>query len=295
MSKLQQENKRNSVKMTTRVPGALYHTEKRNVLDWLRDKMTARTAGLLYFVNGAAGLFSYKIVPGRLIVQGNATATANHILASEMLFRVSIVSELIGAVAFIFLAMTLYRLFNGVNKTHASLLVAFILVASSIMFLIVLNEIAALALFHGADYLSVFQKQQLDAQGMLFLDVHDQGVIVANIFWGLWLFPFGVLVMRSGFIPRILGILLIAACFGYVANSLMLLLLPSYAPIVNLVTVFSYILGAAGEGSTQLWLLIKGVKMPRLAAPPLDRAVIARDTSAATATFSLTEESRISE
>ena len=261
MSQLQQENK-----MTARTAGALYYTEKRTVLDWLRDKMTARVAGLLYLINGTAGLFSYKIVPGRLIVQSNATATANNILASELLFRVSIVSELIGAVAFIFLAITLYRLFSGVNKTHALLLVAFILVASAIMFVIVLNEIAALALFHGAGFLSVFQKQQLDAQGMLFLDVHDQGIIVANIFWGLWLFPFGVLVLRSGFIPRILGVLLIAACFGYVANSLMLLLVPSYGPVVNLVTVFSYILGGSGEGSTQLWLLIKGVKVPRLAA-----------------------------
>jgi hypothetical protein len=200
-------------------------------------------------------------------VQGNAAATANHILASEALFRVSIVSELIGAVAFIFLAITLNRLFNGVNKAHALLLVAFILAAVSIMFLIVLNEIAALALFHGVDYLSVFQKQQLDAQAMLFLHVHDQGVILANIFWGLWLFPFGVLVMRSGFLPRILGVLLIAACFGYVANSLTLLLLPSYAPVVNLVTLLSYILGAAGEGSAQFWLLIMGAKVQRLAVP----------------------------
>ena len=261
MSKLQQENK-----MTTQVAGALYHTEKRNVLDWLRDNMTARTAGLLYFVNGAAGFFSYMIVSKNLIVQGNATATANSILASEMLFRVGIVSELVGAVAFIFLAITLYRLFSGVNKTQASLLVAFILVASAIMFLIPLNEIAALALFHDAGFLSVFQKQQLDAQAMLFLQLHDQGVIVVSIFWGLWLFPFGVLVMRSGFIPRILGVLLIAAYFGYVANALTLLLMPNYAPAVNLMSVVYVVLAAAGEGSTQLWLLIKGVKMPRLAA-----------------------------
>jgi hypothetical protein len=181
-----------------------------------------------------------------------------------------------------------------VNKTQASLLVSFILVASSIMFLIVLSELAALALFHGAGFLSVFQKQQLDAQGMLFLNMHDQGVVIANIFWGLWLLPFGVLAIRSGFFPRILGILLIAACFGYVANSLMLLLAPSYGPVVNLVTVVSYIVGGAGEGSMQLWLLIMGAKTPRLAASPLDRTVIAPATSAATATSALAEESRIS-
>src|SRR2546421_5387222 len=152
----------------------MLHPKQENKMN--SNKMTARIAGALYILNGAAGLFSYKIVPGRLIVQGNATATANNILASEMLFRVSIVSELVGAVAFILLAITLYRLFSGVNKTHASLLVAFILVASASMFLIVLNEIAALALFHVAGFLSVFTKQQLDAQAMLFLQLHDQGV-----------------------------------------------------------------------------------------------------------------------
>jgi len=207
------------------------------------------------------------IVPKKLIVEGNATATASNILASEMLFRISIVSELVGAVAFIFLAITLYRLFNGVNKTHASLLVAFILVASAIMFVIVLNEIAALALFHGADYLAVFQQQQRDAQAMLFLQLHDQGVIVVSIFWGLWLYPFGVLILRSGFLPRILGVLLIAACFGYVGNALTLLLVPSYAPAVDLMTAVYVVLAAAGEGSTQLYLLIKGVKGQRPSHP----------------------------
>src|SRR5215469_18890776 len=120
---------------------------------------------------------------------------------------------------------------------HASVMVAFMLVAASITCLIVLNEIAALALFHNADSLSVLQKQQGDAQGMLFLTVHDQGLVVANIFCGLWLLPLGVLVIRSGFLPRILGILLVATCFGYVVNSLLLLLLPGYTSVVNLVTI----------------------------------------------------------
>lgn len=261
MSNLQQENTMNS--MTARVAGTLDHAEERKALDWLRDKVTARAAGLLYLVNGAPGYFSYMFVPKRLIVQGNATATAHNILASELLFRVSIVSELVGAVAFIFLAIRLYRLFSGVNKTDASLLVSFILVASSIMFLIVLNEIAALALFHGAGFLAAFPKQQLDAIAMLFLQLHDQGVTLASIFWGLWLFPFGVLVLRSGYIPRVLGVLLIAACFGYVANALTLLLVPDYASLVSLMTVAYAVLGAAGEGSTLLWLLVKGVKVQR--------------------------------
>ncbi len=143
--------------------------------------------------------------------------------------------------------MTLYRLFNEVSKTQTLLLIAFILAVVPIMFLVVLNETAALALFHSAASLAVFQKQQLNAQAMLFLQIHDQGVMLANIFWGLRLFPFGVLVMRSGFFPRILGILLIAACFGYVTNSLILLLIPSGESIVNFVTSLSYIVGESGK------------------------------------------------
>src|SRR5271166_5819981 len=147
---------------------------------------TARIAGALYLINGADGYFRYMVIPKIFIAQGNAAATAGRILASERLFRAGIVSELIGAVAYILLALTLYRLFSGVNRMYASLLVAFILVASSIMFLIVLYEIAALALVHGAGYLSIFQKGQLDAEAMLFLELHSQGVIVVSIFWGLW-------------------------------------------------------------------------------------------------------------
>ena len=190
-------------------------------------KKTARIAGLLYLVNGVTGFFSIIYIPSKLIVSGNAAATANNILASQRLFRVGIVSELVCAAEFIFLVWVLYRLLGTVNKTHASLMVILALVAVPIMFLNVLNEIAALALFHGADFLSVFDKPRLDAMAMLFLNLHSEGFGVAGIFWGLWLFPFGILVFRSGFLPRILGVLLIAACFGYLTDSLTSLLLPS--------------------------------------------------------------------
>jgi hypothetical protein len=178
-------------------------------------------------------------------------------LASELLFRVGIVSELICAAEFIFLVRALYRLLNGMNRTHASLMVTLALVSVPIMFLNVLNEIAALALLRGADFLSVFEKQRLDALAMLFLHLHGQGFAVAEIFWGLWLFPFGVLVMRSGFLPRILGVLLIAACFGYLADSLTSLLLPSYEDVVGRIANIPLTLG---EPAILLWLLIRGAK-----------------------------------
>jgi hypothetical protein len=219
-------------------------------------KKTARLAGVLYLVNGVTGFFGIIYVPSRLIVSGNAATTANNILASESLFRVGIVSELICAAEFVFLLWVLYRLLSGVSKTHASLMVILGLVFVPIMCMNVLNEIAALTLLRGADFLSAFDKRQLEAMAMLFLDLHRYGYVVGWIF-GLWLFPFGVLVFKSGFLPRILGVLLIAACFGYLADSLTPLLLPSYA---NIVGRFGSIPLTLGEPAIILWLLIRGAK-----------------------------------
>ena len=185
-------------------------------------KKTARIAGALYLLSAVAAGAPLMYIPSTLIVSENAAATANNILASEMLFRAGIVSELVGAIVFIFLVGALYRLLNGVDKTNAWLMVSLVLLSVPITFLNVLNEIAALTLLHSANFVSVFDKRQVDALVMTFLDLHGSGVLLAQIFWGLWLFPLGVLVFRSGFLPRILGVLLIIACFGYVA-------LPSYS------------------------------------------------------------------
>ena len=129
---------------------------------------------------------------------GNAGETASNILASETLFRIGIMGELISAIVLIFAVRALYRLLSGVNKGYASLMVTFVLVSVPISFLNVLNEIAALELLSGASFLGVFQKSQLDALVMVFLNLHSDGLDVVNIFWGLWLFPFGVLVYIFG-------------------------------------------------------------------------------------------------
>jgi hypothetical protein len=162
------------------------------------------------------------------------------------------------------MAHSMYRLFKGVDKQYASLLVAFVAVSVPISFLNVLNEIAALNLLNGAGFLSVFQTSQLGAMAMLFLGLHSAGIAAANIFWGLWLFPFGVLVIRSGFIPRILGVFLIIACFAYLATSFVYFLVPFYNPIVSELTVVPQ---ALGEGSIIAWLLVKGAKPQSLNAP----------------------------
>src|ERR1035441_8614619 len=188
----------------------------------------ARVAGAIYLLLVVTAPFSLMYVPSKLIVRGNATATASNILAHEMLFRFSNVADLISTVIFICLGIALYRLLSGVNKTTASLMLALVLVSSAGGFMNVLNNIAALILFRGANFLAVFQKPQLESMGMLFLRLHDHGIMMDEIFWGLWLLPFGLLVMRSRFLPRILGAWLIVNGFAYVALSLTSLLWPQY-------------------------------------------------------------------
>jgi hypothetical protein len=232
-------------------------------------KKQARIAGLLYLLASIIGFFCLAYVPGKLIVSGDATATANHIRASETLLRFGIASELTSFIIFIFVVLALYRLFKAVSEKHAVAMATLLLVSIPVSLLNVLNEIAALILVSGADFLSAFEKGQLDALAYLFLRLHGQGFVVAEIFWGLWLFPFGVLVIRSGFIPRFLGVLLFIAGFGYLASSFTSLLLPQYARLID---QFAMVL-TAGELPIIFWLLIWGAKVPPLDLPPLDPAI----------------------
>jgi uncharacterized protein DUF4386 len=223
-------------------------------------KKRARIAGLYYLLTVPTAPFGLIYVPSVLIVPGDATATADRIRASGWLLRLGIGSELFHQAIFIFLVLALYRLFKTVNEKQASLMVSLVLVSIPIVFLNVLNEIAALILVGGADFLSAFTQPQLDALAFLFLRLHNQGLIVAQIFWGLWLFPFGALVIRSGFIPGALGMLLIAAGVGNLAGSMTSLLLPQYAHAVGPIAMILQF----GELPIIFWLLIWGAKEPTL-------------------------------
>lgn len=198
----------------------------------------ARTAGLLYVVLALIAPIGLLYVPGKLIVPGNATATADNIRASEGLLRLGIASELIHQALAVFLVLVLYRLFKPVNETHAKqMLILGSLVSVPIMFVNVLNEVAALMLVSGADFLKVFEKPELDALAYLFVRLHTDGITVASVFWGLWLFPFGMLVIRSGFIPRVFGYLLMVAGVGYLASAFATLTLPRHAELVSKVAL----------------------------------------------------------
>jgi uncharacterized protein DUF4386 len=221
-------------------------------------KNPGRFAGLLYVLMSIFGVFAMAYVPGKVIVHGNATATANNIAASETLFRLGIAAQLIGQAGFIFVALALYELLKGVNRRQASLMVTLIVVSIPIAFVNELNSLAALVLVRGADFLSIFDKPQRDALAMLFLNLHNRGFTVAEIFWGLWLFPLGLLVYRSRFLPRFLGIWLGLAGVAWVILSLTGILLPQYLGKVDSYSQPAFF----GEIALMLWLLIKGAKPP---------------------------------
>jgi hypothetical protein len=232
-------------------------------------KKTARLAGLLYLVSSFPGVFALLYVPGKLLVKGDATATADRIRAHETLLRAGIAAELLGTILFVFVALVLYRLFKPVSEKAALAMMVLILLSFPISLLNVLNEIAALN-FAGvggsANVLSVFDARERNALAYLSLHLHGQGiVVVAQIFWGLWLFPFGICVMRSGFIPRILGILLMIAGCGYVASFFTELVLPQYRHAVGQVTTIL----TAAELPIIFWLLIWGAKPQRVSPPPI--------------------------
>src|SRR5438874_3647473 len=188
----------------------------------------ARTAGFVYLPMILVAPFSLLYVPGKLIVRDNPAATAENILAHETMFRLSIFGDLIGHVIFICLGVALYRLLSSVNKTWALLMVGLVWVSAAVGFVNTLNHMAALIFFRGGEFLSVFDKRQLDALAYFFLRLNSQGTFANEIFWGLWLFPFGLLVFRSGFLPRFLGVWLIISCCFWVALSIIALFFPTY-------------------------------------------------------------------
>jgi len=219
-------------------------------------KKTARIAGFLYLLMFPLGIFGILYVPSNLIVPGDVAATAGKIMANELLFRLSIVSALVIQVVQIFLVLYLYKLLKPASKTSAMLMVILILVAVPIAMLNELNQIAVLLLLSGADYLTVFTVSQLQSLMSMFLTLHEYGINIAQIFWGLWLFPMGYCVFKSGYLPKILGVLLMIGCFGYLLDSFMSFLVPDFGVTFSEFT-------SIGELLLPLWLVIKGVNVKK--------------------------------
>jgi hypothetical protein len=226
-------------------------------------KKQAHIAGILYVSASITAVFSWIYVGGKIFVRDDATATANNIRAFETLLRLGIAGELIGSIIFIFVVLALYRLFKAVSERHAMVMAILLLISTPISLLAVLGELAALIMARGTTFLSTFDQHQLDSLSYLFFRLHGQALVISQVFWGLWLFPFGVLVIRSGFIPRFLGYLLWIAAFGQLANSAAALLWPANRQAV---AQFADPLQMA-ELAIVFWLLIWGARVPATSRP----------------------------
>jgi len=225
-------------------------------------KSQARRAGLLLVLHGLPAPFTYLFVPGVLLVEGDALATAERVRASESLLRAAIVAELLGVTVLVFAVLALYQLFKGVDQKAAILMAVLMLLSVPISFVNVLNHIAPLVLLNSPAIAAVADPGQVAAQVTFFLRLHNFGLVVTQIFWALWLFPLGLLIMRSGFIPRWLAFPLFLAGVGYLISSLGALLLP---PSLRGITQYGMILGI-GELPKDIWLLFWGAR-PASATP----------------------------
>ena len=214
-----------------------------------------RAAGVLYLLLVVTSIFGL-IASQSLIVPHDANATAHNISSSETLFRLGLVSSLIGTIAFVFLGRELYRLLKDVNPTRASLMVVLVLLSVPISFVSWLNEAAALRLIDGTG-VSGLVATQVNGLATFFLGLSGDADALNSIFFGLWLFPFGLLVIKSGFIPRILGYLLIVAGCSYLLGSLNFLLSPPFGPVVSGIVTVGYLAELPVVG----WLVFKAAQV----------------------------------
>ena len=217
---------------------------------------TARMAGFLYLMYIIITIPADVLARSPLIVFGDAATTARNIMASEWQFRIGIVGDLVSAVFFLLAAWALYALLKSVNKDLALLFLLLNLGGVAVYSINLLNQFAAVLLLSGTDYLKVFQVDQLQALAMFFLNLHKNGYWIAQIFFGAWLFPLGYLVYKSGFLPKILGIVMMIHCVGWTMTSLQFFLFPGFTAI----TYVTYPLGFISEFGLTLWLLIMGAK-----------------------------------
>lgn len=223
-----------------------------------QNKKTARIAGLLYFAVVITGIFSLMYVPNKLIVWDNAPITFNNIVSNQSLFRLGIVSGLICYTFFLFLPLVLYKLLKPVNDNYAKLMVLLAVISVPIYFVNVQNAFTILSLVSSSNYLNGFSTEQIKSMVMLYLDQYENGMRIVHIFSGFWLFPFGYLVFKSGFLPKFLGILLMLGCFGYLINFTGNTLISNYSEIG--IGKYIQLPASLGEIGICLWLLFMGVK-----------------------------------
>ncbi len=229
-------------------------------IDDISQRTVAKTAGFGYLIIIIAGIFAEFFVRSALIVPGDATATAGNIMASEGLYRIGIAGDLVMLVCDVVVAWALYVLLKPVNKGLALLAAFFRLTHAAINGINVLTMFIPLFLLSGAGYLTGFTTDQLHAHMMLFLDAHNYGYVIALVFFGIHCLILGYLIIKSRYIPNILGILMIAASFGYLIDSYAHILISNYADYAMIFLVIVAVPAIIAELSFCLWLLFTGFK-----------------------------------
>jgi len=219
----------------------------------------ARVAGLLYLVVVVGGVFNDIYVRSRIVRSGDAAATADNIRASAQLYRIGFVGDAVAGACWLLTAMALYLLLRHVNQMVAAAMVTLVAVGAAVGSLNMLNQYTALTVATGEDYTRGLGAAGSDALTQLFVEAHHNGFILNAMFFGLWLAPLGYLVMRSGYVPRVLGVLLIIGCFGYLADFFAFFLAH------GLGTRIGPLLAAVGgipEILFVAWLLVRAVRVP---------------------------------
>jgi uncharacterized protein DUF4386 len=218
-------------------------------------KGRARWAGVVYAVMSAVGAPALLFLP-KFIVAGDPAATAQRIAAGEQTYRLLMLGDLAGSLLFVVLGWSLYHLFEHVDRRQALLLLLFVLVSATLGVIDSALLSAPLTFQPRAGFLSAFSPSQLDALAFGFLRVRRMELIANEALWGLWLVPFGILVIKSGFIPKVVGVLLLAASVGYVSMSVAAIAFPTYASAVDRVGMVLI----QAELVVILWLLVFGAR-----------------------------------
>ena len=231
-------------------------------------KRLARIAGVLYLLVGIFGGFAEGFMEPRMYVAGNAATTAGNVVANSGLVRIGVVADLFQATVFVFLGMTLYLLLKHVHKSAASAMVVLVAIATSIMCLNDVFEFEGLRAATGAVNLAALGTTGSHALVLLLLDTQHYGLLIAQIFFGLWLVPLGYLAYKSGWFPKALGVLLVVGGVCYLVDTLALFLIPDFGQKIS---TFVVIPSAIAEISMVVYLLVIGVKTVK----PDERSLIA--------------------
>jgi Domain of unknown function (DUF4386) len=218
-------------------------------------RLKARMAGAFYLLTIIMGVFAEVFVRGALVVRDDAAATATNILAHETLYRFGLAADLVMLVCYIAVTLLFYDLFKPVSRSLSLLAAFFSLVGIAVLAVNSLNHLAPLVFLGGADYLSAFEANQLQALALVSLRMHARGYSIAGVFFGTYMILLGYIIFRSGFLPRIVGVLMAVGGLSFFVNSFATFLLPALAARLPDISM----LGGIAELALSLWLMAMGV------------------------------------